>query len=661
MRHLLVFILLAPLSWLPALAARHALVVGNDSYAHVAPLKNARADARAMAKALEGAGFKVKLALDLNRAGMNTALRQFKARLAGGDEAVFYYAGHGVQLGGTNYLLPIDLQDAEEEQIRDDAVQLQRVLEDMVDRQVRFSLAIIDACRDNPFKGAGRNIGSRGLAPTTAANGQMIIFSAGSGQKALDSLGSSDKSPNGLFTRVFVGQLAQAGVPVHDALRNVREEVVALARSVGHDQVPAIYDQSIGTFYFRQAEREVARPASPPAAVAPVAIAAPAGETPPVPVRPVDDQTALWEAVERGGTAHDYDAYLMQYPKGKFAALAKARKQKLKEQAALAVRQAEQEAWQQAEQGGLPDTYEAYLSRYPSGRYAALAKARAKRLKEDAGAAEEMSYWKSAQQKGRKEDFEDYLDEYPKGRFVLAARAGLQALEKKANEEEAAVKTRELERKRKLLAPIRTIAVLPVLASPAVRLTNRTINPFSLAGKLVNRAEKRGWTESLEKEVGGMQPSIASLLRENVGAALARGGFALVEAPESSVDPANPSKVEYAKVKTSADALVHIYVTEVGFISTTFADAFEPRIEATFCFVRPIEGEKCMEERDVQYGGGVKEDEEFELRSAPEYRWATEEELLGQIDKVKESLAAGAVNIAKLIGDRIAKSQAEKQ
>ena len=111
---------------------------------------------------------------------------------------------------------------------------------------------MIDACRDNPFKSSGRSVGGRGLAPTTAATGQMIVFSAGTGQQALDKLGPNDKSKNGLFTRVFVKEMQKAGVSVDRVVRNVRTEVVALAKSVGHDQVPAIYDQVVGEFYFKQ-------------------------------------------------------------------------------------------------------------------------------------------------------------------------------------------------------------------------------------------------------------------------------------------------------------------------------------------------------------------------------------------------------------------------
>ena len=104
------------------------------------------------------------------------------------------YAGHGVQLGSAKYLLPTDVGGDSEEEVKDEAIPLQRILDEMTEKRAKFTLAMLDAGRDNPFKGAGRSIGgnTRALAPT----------SAGTGQQALDRLGANDKSRNGLFTRV---------------------------------------------------------------------------------------------------------------------------------------------------------------------------------------------------------------------------------------------------------------------------------------------------------------------------------------------------------------------------------------------------------------------------------------------------------------------------
>jgi len=242
-----------PKPTLPAvLANRKALVIGNDNYGNVSKLKNAAADANAMAKSLEAVGYRVWTHIDVDEKRFKQALRDFRLQIQGGDEVLVFYAGHGVQLGAANYMLPIDIRGDTEEQVKDEAIQLQRVLDDLQEKKVKFALAVIDACRDNPFKGSGRALGGRGLAPTTAATGQMIVFSAGSGQQALDKLGDNDTNPNGLFTRIFIREMNKPGISVDRVLRNVRNEVVRLAKTVGHEQTPALYDQAVGEFYFRQ-------------------------------------------------------------------------------------------------------------------------------------------------------------------------------------------------------------------------------------------------------------------------------------------------------------------------------------------------------------------------------------------------------------------------
>ena len=171
--------------------------------------------------------------MDLTEKQMKEALRVFKGQVNPGDEVAIFYAGHGVQLGSANYLLPVDVGGDNEEQVRDEAILLQRILDDMTDKKAKFTLALIDACRDNPFKSSGRSVGgTRGLTVTSAATGQMVIFSAGSGQQALDKLGPADKVKNGVFTRVFVEQMKVAGAPITNVMRNVRNEVARLAKTI---------------------------------------------------------------------------------------------------------------------------------------------------------------------------------------------------------------------------------------------------------------------------------------------------------------------------------------------------------------------------------------------------------------------------------------------
>ncbi len=289
-------------------AHRFALVIGNDNYQSVTPLHNARADARAVATALRDVGFKVTLEQDVTLVKLKTALRAFKAQVSGGDDAVFYFSGHGVQFEGTNYLIPTDLVPQSQEQVMDDAVPLQRVLDDLHDQKARFALAIVDACRDNPFKGSGRAIGGRGLAPVTAATGQMVMYSAGAGQEALDRLGDGDADPNGVFTRVLIKEISKPGVPADQVLKHVKEQVVELAGQVHHEQVPALYDQSLGEFYF-----------VPPLATAPVVQAAPPAAAA---VDAIHVQTSgeleqeFWNRIKDSTDPADFRDYTRQYPSG---------------------------------------------------------------------------------------------------------------------------------------------------------------------------------------------------------------------------------------------------------------------------------------------------------------------------------------------------------
>jgi uncharacterized caspase-like protein len=300
-----------------------ALVVGNDGYKQVSTLMNARADATAIARSLEKAGFKVTLKTDVNLDSFKVALRSFKATVSPGDEAVFFFSGHGVEMGGANYLLPIDIKGDAEDQVRDDAVPLQRVLEDLQERKARFSLAIIDACRNNPFRDAGRAIGGRGLAPTTAATGQMVLYSAGSGQQALDRLSDRDPVRNGVFTRVLLKEMETPGLPVGDVLRNVREEVASLAKSVGKEQVPAIYDQSLGRFYFTQ-PRAGAVLAQAQSGQAEGALPAALNK-----VDPAALDLAFWDSIKSSQDRSDFEEYLRQFPEGRFSGLARNRMRQL--------------------------------------------------------------------------------------------------------------------------------------------------------------------------------------------------------------------------------------------------------------------------------------------------------------------------------------------
>jgi hypothetical protein len=237
-------------------AMRRALLIGNDTYKYADVLKNAREDARAMAAELKGFGYEVTLRLDQNQKEMQATLRDFRESIKEGDEVLFYFSGHAVEIDGKNYLTPIDTIGMNQNQLADDSIDLKSsVLDPFTRRKAKLTLALIDACRNNPFlkTATSRSVmGSKGLAPTTPATGQLIVYSAGSGQLALDRLGESDTVRNGLFTRVFLQEMKKVDLPIDRVIKNVRTEVVRLARTIGHDQVPAIYDEVVGDFYFKK-------------------------------------------------------------------------------------------------------------------------------------------------------------------------------------------------------------------------------------------------------------------------------------------------------------------------------------------------------------------------------------------------------------------------
>ncbi len=251
-----------------AQAARLALLIGNDAYSALNPLQNAAKDARDMAAVLRQAGFDVPdkwVVQNGTRQQMDAALQDFVARIRPDDEVVFYYSGHGVQIGPIAALAPVDIADPSrrpldgstrplselalaEQQVLDQSISLNRVAADIAGRGARFSLLVVDACRDNPIvdllraANAGRSAGplpTTGLIADPAADSQVLLFSASKGQRALDRLGPDDPVRNGVFTRVLMDAIRRPGVGLRELLPRVRQEVRRLAASQqGRDGQP---------------------------------------------------------------------------------------------------------------------------------------------------------------------------------------------------------------------------------------------------------------------------------------------------------------------------------------------------------------------------------------------------------------------------------------
>ncbi len=252
----LILAALLSLAALPALAERRvALVIGNDSYKEVMPLQKAVNDAESIASNLTRLGFEVTSITDADRRSMNRYIEEFAAQLEEGDVALMFYAGHGVEIDGENYLLPVDIPQVDLSQanyLKTESIGLSHALDRLRSSGARISLAIVDACRENPFSlGNTRSLGrTRGLGRIAAPEGTFVIFSAGAGQLALDRLHDSDPDPNSVFTRSLIPLLERPGLGVRALAVELRRDVRRLAMSVAHPQTPAYYDELIGEFHF---------------------------------------------------------------------------------------------------------------------------------------------------------------------------------------------------------------------------------------------------------------------------------------------------------------------------------------------------------------------------------------------------------------------------
>lgn len=259
-----------------ALANRLALVIGNDGYENLPVLHKAQNDAVAIAERLGGYGYSVTLLRDADRRTITKALSDLAAAIDPGGEVVFYFAGHGVEIQGRNYLIPIDAPAAKPEEaafLTAESIAVDQVLDTIRERGARVTVLILDACRDNPFPQEGtRSLGgSRGLAPVAAPEGTFILFSAGAGQTALDGMGGKDREPNSVFTRSLLRRLDEPGQPIQDIARLVRRDVEELAASVNHKQRPAYYDELTDDFILAaDAPLRGAAPLDDPADVEPI-------------------------------------------------------------------------------------------------------------------------------------------------------------------------------------------------------------------------------------------------------------------------------------------------------------------------------------------------------------------------------------------------------
>jgi hypothetical protein len=242
---------------------RVALLIGNNAYQNVPALKTAVNDARTLAGVLRKLNFSAFVAENQSRRSMSEALLAFDKVVEPGDMAFFFFAGHGFEIHGQNYLLPTDVpaaSEGEEELIRDAAFPADRIIERLQARGARTAILVLDACRNNPFerRGARGVAGTGGLAPMTPAEGVFILFSAGAKQVALDGLSRTDPNPNSVFTRNFAPALSEPGLTLVQAAKRIQAEVKQAAAAVGHEQTPAYYDQVVGEIVLSAAAKSQA-------------------------------------------------------------------------------------------------------------------------------------------------------------------------------------------------------------------------------------------------------------------------------------------------------------------------------------------------------------------------------------------------------------------
>jgi Flp pilus assembly protein TadD len=218
---------------------RHALVIGNDSYPGSA-LKNARNDASAVFGALRQVGYVSTLILDANRSSMSSAIDQFVDSINPGDTAVLYYAGHGLQVDGENFLVPTDFKVTSPSDAKVEGYALSSILERFTSHGATTQIIILDACRDNPFMGERSTKG--GWAGMGTSAGAFLAFGTSPGSTASDDPGDG----HGLFTKDLLSYLTSSNLDIEEMFRKVREDVI---RDSNGQQVPWVASSLIGSFH----------------------------------------------------------------------------------------------------------------------------------------------------------------------------------------------------------------------------------------------------------------------------------------------------------------------------------------------------------------------------------------------------------------------------
>ena len=273
---------------------RLALVIGNAAYKN-SPLKNPANDARVMAEALKSRGFDVLRYENVGQKEMKKAVIEFGRRLQeAGGVGLFYFAGHGMQVAGRNFMVPIDAEIRSEAEVEAESVEVGSVLSRMETAKNRLNIVVLDACRDNPFGRSFRGA-SRGLASIDAPAGTLIAYATAPGRVAADGDGA-----NGPYGAELARAMAVPGLKIEDVFKRVR---VAVQQQTRGDQVPWESSSLTGDFYF--------------APGAPGAVTAGGSDTSGVGV-----EVAYWNSIKDSSNPSLFKEYVQKYPNGSFRSLA---------------------------------------------------------------------------------------------------------------------------------------------------------------------------------------------------------------------------------------------------------------------------------------------------------------------------------------------------
>jgi len=278
---------------IPNQEQRFALVFGNSDYPDQ-PLKNPANDARVVATSLRKLGFQVIERINAKRSVMELAVLEFGEKLKSGGVGLFYYAGHGIQARGQNYLIPVDAEMTSEAAIRFQAVEVSKVLDFMAESRNRANIVILDACRNNPFRDTVRGAPT-GLAAIDAARGTLIAYSTAPGRVAVD--GDGANSP---YTAALVRSLDEPGLKAEELFKRVRIDVADVTRGT---QTPWESSSLTGDLVLNPSETV---------------------KLPQATTRDAAD-LAFWNAISTSQDPREYEDYLSQFPQGTFSPLAKRR------------------------------------------------------------------------------------------------------------------------------------------------------------------------------------------------------------------------------------------------------------------------------------------------------------------------------------------------